>query len=65
MGRALGRLNFNFKSQKGSHMKFERKETGYPREVITIPNHRVLRKGTLNNILKKLKIDIQKLKELL
>ena len=51
--RLLVRLGFYLKRQKGSHMKFIR-EQGDTREVIIVPNHKVLRKGTLNDILKKI-----------
>lgn len=52
MGRILIRLGFSLKSQKGSHMKFIR-ERDMRKEIIIVPNHKVLRKGTLNDILKK------------
>lgn len=55
MGRVLLRLGFRMKSQKGSHMKFTR-EYGSRREVIIVPNHKILRKGTLNNILKRVEV---------
>lgn len=61
MGRLLVRLGFYMKSQKGSHMKFVReRDTG--REVVIVPNHQVLRKGTLNDILKK--VDLREIKDL-
>lgn len=61
MGRLLIRLGFYMKSQKGSHMKFVReRDTG--KEVVIVPNHKVLRKGTLNDILKK--VDLREIKSL-
>ena len=55
MGRLLVRLGFYLKSQKGSHMKFVRvRDTG--KEVVIVPNHKILRKGTLNDILKKIDV---------
>lgn len=64
MGRVLTRLNFYLESQKGSHMKFVRKYHEN-KEIIIVPNHRTLRKGTLNNIVKKLNLSIRELKKLL
>ncbi len=65
MGRLLVRLGFYLKSQKGSHMKFVReRDTG--KETVIVPNHRVLRKGILNDILKKIDVrEISGLKELM
>lgn len=64
LSRVVLRLGFRFVSQKGSHMKFVRKtETG--KEIIVIPNHKVLRKGTLSSISKRLNLDTEKLKEFL
>ncbi len=45
-------------------MKFVR-EREARREIIIIPNHAVLRKGTLDGILKKLTMDIAELKKFL
>ena len=64
MGRVLTRLGLYLRSQKGSHMKFVR-EREARREIIIIPNHAVLRKGTLDGILKKLTMDIAELKKFL
>lgn len=65
MGRILVRLGFYMRSQKGSHMKFVReRDTG--KEVVIVPNHKVLRKGTLNDILKKVDLrETRSLKELM
>lgn len=49
----LIRLGFYLKSQKGSHMKFVR-ERDMRKEIIIVPNHKILQKGTLNDILKKI-----------
>lgn len=59
MGRTLIRLGFSFKSQKGSHLKYVR-----GREIIVVPNHRVLRKGTMHRVLKQLNLSIEKLQQL-
>jgi len=64
MGRVLARLGFHLADQKGSHMKFIRKFNNR-KEIIIVPNHKVLRKGTMNNILKKIYLSIGELKKLL
>ena len=64
MGRVLPRLGFYLNAQKGSHMKFVRKRNG-EKEIIIVPNHKVLRKGTLHNILKKLNLRIEEFKKLI
>lgn len=63
-GRVLTRLGFELKSQHGSHMKFVRK-TDLGTETVVVPNHQVLRKGTLHSILKYLKLDLKRFKDLL
>lgn len=64
LGRVLTRLGFVFKSQKGSHMKFIRlRDSG--KEIIVIPNHRVIRRGTLQGVLKQLNLNIEKFRDLL
>ncbi len=64
MGRILVRLNFHLQSQKGSHMKFIREHRD-GREIIVVPNHKILRKGTISGILKQLNLDIEKFKKLI
>jgi predicted RNA binding protein YcfA (HicA-like mRNA interferase family) len=44
-------FGFNIKSQKGSHIKLFR-ETAFREEVLTIPNHKELDKGTLKAIIR-------------
>jgi len=64
MGRVLARLGFMPKSQHGSHMKFSRLHDG-AKEIIVVPNHKTLRKGTLGGILKHLNITLEKLRDLM
>jgi len=65
MARILVRLGFYLKSQKGSHMKFVR-ERDMRKEIIIVPNHKVLSKGTLNDILKKIDVySIDRVKDLM
>lgn len=61
MGRILVRLGFYMKSQKGSHMKFVR-ERDMRKEIVIVPDHKVLQKGTLNDILKK--VDLRNIDDL-
>ncbi len=61
--KVLNKRGFVFVSQKGSHIKL-RKLTPI-RQTIIVPNHRIIRPGTLNNILKKVGITNQELIDLL
>lgn len=49
--RKLERAGFNVVHQRGSHVKFVRKDEGEVRTVI-VPNHREVRIGTLRTILR-------------
>lgn len=49
--KVLNKKGFLLISQKGSHIKL-RKLTPV-RNTIIVPNHKIIRPGTLNNILKK------------
>lgn len=64
LSRVLIKLGFEFKNQNGSHIKFVKKNE-YGKEIIIIPNHKIIRKGTLNNVLKKINLTKNKLNELL
>lgn len=46
----LHKVGFNIISQRGSHIKLRKLKP--IRKTIIIPNHKVIRPGTLNNILK-------------
>ncbi len=52
-------------SQKGSHIKLVKKLTPVGKNTVIIPNHKVIKKGTLSRILKDANISIEKLKSLL
>lgn len=58
--KALKKINFEFISQKGSHIKLQRiRENDYT-ETVIVPNHKVIRKGTLRNgILKPINLSVQ------
>ena len=60
VGRVLERLGFILKSRKGSHMKYV--SDG---KIIIVPEHKILKKGTLRSILRELNIGVEKLKALL
>lgn len=63
--RALEKIGFVIVSQKGSHIKLQRR---LPRQIQTIivPNHKVLKKGTLRNgILKPIPLSLEEFLKLL
>lgn len=64
MGQALSRIGFVFVSQRGSHMKFVCKHDS-GKEIMVVPNHAILRKGTLNDIIKKLNLSVEEFKKFL
>jgi predicted RNA binding protein YcfA (HicA-like mRNA interferase family) len=63
--KALRKIGFVKISQKGSHIKLEKTEAD--RNItITIPNHKVLKKGTLRNgILKAIPLSVEEFSKLL
>lgn len=65
MRRVLERLGFNLINRKGSHMKFMRLRIDGGKEIIIVPDHKVLRKGTLHSTLKLLNLDIERFKKFL
>lgn len=52
-------------SQKGSHIKIVKHFQPVGKRTLIIPNHKVIKKGTLTNILKDGGISIEKLKKLI
>ena len=61
----LAKIGFEVISQKGSHVKLRRIVQG-GRQTITIPNHEVIKKGTLRNgILKPINLSVDEFKKLL
>jgi predicted RNA binding protein YcfA (HicA-like mRNA interferase family) len=60
--RALRRLGFYIDHQRGSHIFLHNLEKNIS---VIIPNHKELRIGTLHNILNKVDLTIERLKELL
>ena len=62
--KALKKINFEIVSQKGSHIKLVR-ESKQERKVLVIPNHKVLKKGTLTAIIKQAGISKTQLQNLI
>ena len=52
----LKAFGFEYKSQKGSHIKYIKE--GYPKKIVIIPNHSTIAKGTLKSILEQAGIDL-------
>jgi predicted RNA binding protein YcfA (HicA-like mRNA interferase family) len=59
--KALRRCGFYVDHQKGSHIFLHNLEKNLS---VIVPLHRELKKGTLNNILKKAQLTLEELKEL-
>jgi predicted RNA binding protein YcfA (HicA-like mRNA interferase family) len=60
--KALRRMGFDIDHQRGSHIFMYNSERNVS---VVIPNHSEVKKGTLNNILKKAEITIEELKRLI
>ena len=60
--KALRRIGYYIDHQRGSHVFMHNPEI---KKSVIVPNHKELRKGTLNNILKKAGLTIESLKELI
>ena len=59
--KALRRMGFYVDHQRGSHIFMSNLEKGIS---VIVPAHKEIRKGTLNNIIKKAGITIEELKKL-
>lgn len=64
--KALKKIGFESISQKGSHMKLRRiRASGYT-ETVIVPNHKIIRRGTLRNgILKPINLSVEDFVKLL
>lgn len=51
--------------QKGSHIKIRKDFKPVGKTIIIVPNHKILKKGTLSGILKDSGLTLEKLKKLL
>jgi len=60
--KALRRLGYYVDHQRGSHIFLYNLEKNMS---VVIPNHKELKKGNLNSILKKVELTIEELKELI
>ena len=55
--RKLECFGFEYKSQKGSHIKYVKE--GSPAKTVIIPNHDTVARGTLRSILEKANIELE------
>jgi predicted RNA binding protein YcfA (HicA-like mRNA interferase family) len=63
--KVLQKMGFEVARQKGSHVRLSRIKNGR-KELVTVPDHKIIRKGTLmNGILKPLHISLDEFKKLL
>ena len=63
--KALKKIGFVEIRQKGSHIRLARTKNNL-KQLLTIPNHKVIRKGTLlNGILKPINLNLKEFKKLL
>lgn len=65
LAKALKKDDWVEVGQKGSHKKLIKYRKPFGKSTIIIPQHKVLKKGTLTRILKDANMSIDKLKELL
>ena len=63
--KALIKIGFKESRQKGSHVRLVRIQ-GEVKQLVTVPNHKIIRKGTLlNGILKPCNLSLEEFKKLL
>ncbi|MBI2597002.1 type II toxin-antitoxin system HicA family toxin [Candidatus Daviesbacteria bacterium] len=63
--KALNKVGFQVSRQKGSHIRLVRIQ-GKSKQLITVPNHKIIRKGTLlSGILKPVNLSLEDFKKLL
>lgn len=63
--KALEKIGFVVSRQKGSHIRLVRMQDEM-KQLVTVPNHKVIRKGTLlNGILKPINLSLEDFKKLL
>lgn len=64
--KALGKIGFEKVSQKGSHIKLQRVTRRGFTQTITVPDHKVIKRGTLRNgILRPIDISVTEFIKLL
>jgi predicted RNA binding protein YcfA (HicA-like mRNA interferase family) len=63
--KVLQKIGFVIVTQRGSHVKLARVSSNQ-KQIVTVPMHKVLKKGTLRNgILKSINLSIENFKKLL
>lgn len=63
--KALGKIGFQVSRQKGSHIRIIRIQDDV-KQLVTVPNHKIIRKGTLlNGILKAINLSLDDFKKLI
>lgn len=63
--KALKKIGFVVSRQKGSHIRLVRIQNGV-KQLVTVPNHKIIRKGTLlNGILKAINLSLDDFRKLL
>lgn len=63
--KVLEKVGFVVSRQKGSHIRLMRVQDG-TKQLVTIPNHKIIRKGTLlNGILKPINLSSEEFRKLL
>lgn len=63
--KALGKIGFQISRQKGSHIRLVKIQGGI-KQLVTVPNHKVIHRGTLlNGILKAINLSLDDFKKLL
>lgn len=63
--KALNKIGFEVIRQKGSHIRVSR-IVNNQKQLLTIPNHKIIRKGTLiSGILKPIGLSVDELRKLL
>lgn len=62
--KALRKVGFSFIGQTGSHMKLRRRLESETQMVI-VPNHHTIRKGTLRNIIRTARLSVDEFLQLL
>ncbi len=63
--KALEQIGFIVSRQRGSHIRLARMQ-GDMKQLVTVPNHKIIRKGTLlNGILNPIHLSLEDFKKLL
>ena len=63
--KALVKDGWYLVSQKGSHVKMRKDRIPLGHTTVIVPQHKVIKKGTLSGILKDSGMDLEKMKSLL